>query len=90
MSAPDLVTVLRELLTDMIIAQDNMRDAAKRDPRWEGCAEAIQPRVDAARAALRHFDALLNLKTRMRAAQLTKTPSADHDAGNLRATGGDA
>lgn len=26
----------------------------------------------------------MNLKTRMRAAQLTKTPSADHDAGNLR------
>jgi hypothetical protein len=47
-----LAEALRELLTDVVIAQGNMRDAAKRDPRWEGCAEAIQPRVDAARAAL--------------------------------------
>lgn len=43
---------LDQLLTDMVIAQGNMRDAAKHDTRWEGCAEAIQPRVDAARAAL--------------------------------------
>ena len=51
-AAPDLYDALRELLTDMVIAQGNMRKAAKRDPAWEGCAEIIQPRVDAARAAI--------------------------------------
>lgn len=48
----ELREALRQLLTDMVIAQGNMRDAARRDPAWKGCAEAIQPRVDAARAAL--------------------------------------
>nr|WP_315528249.1 hypothetical protein [uncultured Achromobacter sp.] len=51
-AAPDLLQALDALFTDMIIAQGNMRDAAKRDPRWEGCAEEIQPRIDAARAVL--------------------------------------
>jgi len=51
-AAPELYDALRELLTDMVIAQGNMRKAAKRDPAWEGCAEIIQPRVDAARAAI--------------------------------------
>ncbi len=51
-AAPELLEALRELLTDMVIAQGNMRKAAKRDPAWEGCAEIIQPRVDAARAAI--------------------------------------
>ncbi|MEM5294213.1 hypothetical protein VSR82_07705 [Burkholderia sp. JPY481] len=51
-AAPELLNALEQLLIDMTIAQGNMRDAAKRDPRWEGCAEAIQPRVDAARAAI--------------------------------------
>ena len=43
---------LQELLADVVISQNNMRDAAKYNSRWEGCAEAIQPRVDQARAAL--------------------------------------
>lgn len=47
-----LVGALEDLLIDMKIAQSNMRSAAKRDPSWEGCAETIQPRVDAAVAAL--------------------------------------
>ena len=51
-AAPALYEALDQLLTDMLIAQGNMRDAAKHDPRWEGCAEEIQPRVDAALAAL--------------------------------------
>lgn len=51
-AVPELYEALDQLLTDMLIAHGNMRDAAKHDPRWEGCAEAIQPRVDAARAAL--------------------------------------
>ncbi|WP_315136428.1 hypothetical protein [Achromobacter marplatensis] len=51
-AAPELYHALDDLFTDMIIAQGNMRDAAKRDTRWEGCAEEIQPRIDAARAAL--------------------------------------
>ena len=51
-AAPELLEAMRELLTDMKIAQRNMRNAAKRDPAWEGCAEAIQPRVDAAIAAI--------------------------------------
>lgn len=51
-AAPELYQALDNLFTDMIIAQGNMRDAAKRDHRWEGCAEEIQPRIDAARAAL--------------------------------------
>ena len=51
-AAPELYDALRELLTDMVIAQGNMRKAAKRDPAWEGCVEIIQPRIDAARAAI--------------------------------------
>lgn len=51
-AAPALLEALEQLLTDMVISQGNMRDAAKRDPRWEGCADALQPRVDAARAAI--------------------------------------
>lgn len=47
-----MLEALQEILLDMEIAQKNMRDAAKKDPRWDGCAEAIQPRVDAARAAI--------------------------------------
>lgn len=48
----ELIEAHRELLTDVSIAQANMRRAAAYDPKWEGCAEAIQPRVDAAKAAL--------------------------------------
>lgn len=51
-AAPDLLEALDQLLIDMVIAQGNMRDAAKNDPRWEGCSEIIQPRVDAALAAI--------------------------------------
>ncbi|WP_338615770.1 hypothetical protein [Achromobacter sp. E1] len=51
-AAPELYEALDALFTDMLIAQGNMRDAAKRDHRWEGCADEIQPRIDAARAAL--------------------------------------
>lgn len=51
-AAPDLLAALEELLTDMVIAQGNMRHAAKRDQSWEGCAEAIEPRCAAARAAI--------------------------------------
>ena len=51
-AAPDIFKALDDLFTDMLIAQGNMRDAAKHDHRWEGCAEEIQPRIDAARAAL--------------------------------------
>ena len=50
--AADLLEALEELLIDVAITQNNMRDAAKTDARWAGCAEAIQPRVDAARAAI--------------------------------------
>lgn len=50
--ARELLEALEQLLIDMTLAQTNMRVAAKRDPNWEGCAEAIQPRVDAARAAI--------------------------------------
>jgi hypothetical protein len=51
-AAPDIFKALDDLFTDMLIAQGNMRDAAKHDHRWEGCAEEIQPRIDAARAAI--------------------------------------
>lgn len=54
--AERLAEALRELVVDMERAQANMRNAAKTDLRWEGCADAIQPRVDAARAALRDHD----------------------------------
>lgn len=47
-----LLAALKDLAIDMKIAQGNMRIAAIRDPKWEGCAEAIQPRVDAAEAAI--------------------------------------
>jgi hypothetical protein len=51
-AAPELLEALRELLTDMVIAQANMRSAARRDASWDGCSNAIQPRVDAALAAI--------------------------------------
>lgn len=51
-AAPELLAALEELLTDMVIAQGNMRHAAKRDQLWEGCAEAIEPRCAAARALI--------------------------------------
>ena len=51
--AERLAEALREALIDLERSQANMRNAAKTDPRWEGCAEAIQPRVDSARALLR-------------------------------------
>lgn len=48
----NLLNALKELTIDMKIAQGNMRIAAIRDLKWEGCAEAVQPRVDAADAAI--------------------------------------
>jgi colicin import membrane protein len=51
-AAPLLLDALQELVTDAVVAQWNMRDAAKTDPRWAGCSEALQPRIDAARAAI--------------------------------------
>lgn len=51
-AAPELLSALQEALIDMRIAQGNMRDAAKTDKRWEGCAEAFQSRVDAADLAI--------------------------------------
>ena len=51
-AAPDLLEALDQLLIVMAIAQENMREAAKYDLRWRGCAESIQPCVDAARAAI--------------------------------------
>lgn len=48
----ELFAALEELLADMVIAQGNMRHAAKRDPSWEGCAEAIEPRCEAARTLI--------------------------------------
>ncbi|AXU94208.1 hypothetical protein CI789_02565 [Erwinia persicina] len=51
-SAPELLSALQELLIDIRIAQGNMRDAAKKDKRWEGCAESFQSRVDAADLAI--------------------------------------
>lgn len=47
-----LLGALKDLLIDVKISQNNMRDAEKTDSRWEGCADAIQPRVDSAQAAL--------------------------------------
>lgn len=47
-----LLEALKELLIDVKISQNNMRDAEKTDSRWEGCADVIQPRVDSAQAAL--------------------------------------
>jgi len=49
----DLLAALKELVIDVRIAQGNMRAAAMTDSKWEGCAEAIQPRVDAALAAIK-------------------------------------
>lgn len=54
----DLVVVheaLKACFTDLMIAQGNMRDAARHDDRWAGCADKIAPSVDAGRAALSLF-----------------------------------
>lgn len=51
-AAPLLLEALQELVKDAVAAQWNMRAAAKADPRWDGCAEVFQPRIDAARAAI--------------------------------------
>lgn len=53
--ADALNEALGELLIDMRLAQSNMRRAALTDHRWEGCAEAIQPRVDAAISAIANY-----------------------------------
>lgn len=45
-----LRTAMRELITDVVIAKNYMRDA--QDSKWKGCAEAIQSRIDAAQEAL--------------------------------------
>lgn len=58
-----LLSALKELLIDMTLAQNNMRQAALYDAKWEGCAEAIQPRVDAARKAVEEAEKEQERKT---------------------------
>lgn len=41
-----------ELATDMMISIDNIRDAAKTDPRWEGVADKLHARLTAYRTAI--------------------------------------
>lgn len=43
---------LGECIKDLVAYQVNARKAAKNDPRWEGCAEVVQPTINTARAAL--------------------------------------
>lgn len=47
-----LLDAAKEMLVDVRISQNNMRHAAGRDAMWQGCAEAIQPRVDALQQAI--------------------------------------
>lgn len=47
-----LLEALTEALKDLRIYQMNARSAARTDDRWEGVAEAIQPRIDGGEAAI--------------------------------------
>lgn len=51
-AAPELLEALQEMLKDAVVTQRNMLNASKHDDSWKGCAEAIQPRIDKARAAI--------------------------------------
>ena len=51
-AAPDLLDAAKEGRTDLMIAADNARDAAKTDPRWEGVGEKLMARVAMMDAAI--------------------------------------
>lgn len=51
-AAPDMLEALRECCTDLMIAADNARDAAKTNPRWDGVDEKLMERVNQGRAAI--------------------------------------
>lgn len=51
-AAPELLDALENVVKHLVVAQWNMRDAAQRDPRWEGCADMCNASVEAAHAAI--------------------------------------
>ncbi|MDU5828531.1 MAG: hypothetical protein E6Z60_16650 [Mixta calida] len=51
-AAPELLEALQETVKDLVAYQVNALHAAKSNNRWEGCAEAVQPSIDAAHAAI--------------------------------------
>ena len=51
-AASDLLDAAKEGRTDLMIAADNARDAAKTDPRWEGVGEKLMARVAMMDAAI--------------------------------------
>ena len=51
-AAPELLEALQETVKDLVAYQVNARHAAKINNRWEGCADAVQPSIDAARSAI--------------------------------------
>ena len=51
-AVPDLLEALQETVKDLVAYQVNALHAAKTNNRWEGCAEAVQPSIDAANAAI--------------------------------------
>ncbi|WP_261437610.1 hypothetical protein [Serratia proteamaculans] len=51
-AAPELLEALQETVKDLVAYQVNARNAAKINNRWEGVAEAVQPSIDKARAAI--------------------------------------
>jgi hypothetical protein len=51
-AAPELLAELEEARIDLLLVRNSARDAAKTDPRWEGVAEILDKRVQAADAAI--------------------------------------
>lgn len=51
-AAPELLEALREASTDLLIAANNARHAAKTDQRWEGVAEKLMARREQCEAAI--------------------------------------
>jgi len=51
-AAPDLLEAAKEGRTDLMIAADNARDAAKTDSRWDGVADKLMERVRMMDAAI--------------------------------------
>ncbi len=47
---------LREMVTTLSNTRTNIMCAAKTDPRWEGVADLLKPRIDAARDALKDLE----------------------------------
>lgn len=61
-TAPEMLAALKEADGQLVAYQVNARTAFRTDPKWEGCAEAVQPTIDKIRAAIAKAELSLTLK----------------------------